>query len=487
MEAIVSIAESGRPDIYSAIAAAKNDRGGLSYGKHQASLTSGNLHKLISRYCEAPEAIYAADLKPFLPAMQAKDRVLDDNAQLKGILKRAGDSDPVMTKVQDDFFFEMFMQPAIARAKSYGLQNALSYAVFYDSWIHGSFDAIFADTVKAMGGAQPSPANEKAWIAKYVDTRLAWLNSVERLKTTAIRQEALKQLIEQGKWDLGLPFDLKRPNSIYPMSPFDLPAYLFPDPLRRLGAAAWGALGPRKGVVVVNNLSARFVQDSLIKLDLLDGKVDGNFGAGTADAVKKFQKSCGVDATGIVNAATFDKLCDRVAAIDGLKQPGPAAAGKDGFVVLPPKKKSATQVTAGSAGVTVAVATGATATALGGQETQPDAGSAAHGPATSPTDTPPPAPNPGTPPATGANGTPQDPAATPTSGSTASPPAASPPPAKTPPPSGVNAQSAPGAVVAKSHYDLGPVKIPTDAVALGLAAGFVIAVVLFCLSQRKSY
>src|ERR1043165_3820549 len=100
--------------------------------------------------------------------MEAKDRVLDDNAQLKGILKRAGDSDPVMTKVQDEFFYELFMQPALAKAKSYGLQNALSSAVFYDSWIHGSFDAIFADTAKAFGG-DPSPSNEKAWIAKYVD------------------------------------------------------------------------------------------------------------------------------------------------------------------------------------------------------------------------------------------------------------------------------------------------------------------------------
>src|SRR5262247_334022 len=128
IDASVSVFESeGRGD-YSAIARNPKDPGGLSYGKHQAALTKGTLHDLIERYCNHPEADYATALRPYLPQMKAGDRTLDRDQKLYDILKSAS-RDVTMQEVQDDFFSQRFMAPALDKFKELGFKSALSAAV----------------------------------------------------------------------------------------------------------------------------------------------------------------------------------------------------------------------------------------------------------------------------------------------------------------------------------------------------------------------
>jgi len=74
IEAIVCVVKSGRTDKYDAIATMKGDTGGLSFGRHQASLGSGNLYKLVKAYCDAPGAAWADELQPYLQEARGQER-----------------------------------------------------------------------------------------------------------------------------------------------------------------------------------------------------------------------------------------------------------------------------------------------------------------------------------------------------------------------------------------------------------------------------
>ena len=50
------------------------------------------------------------------------------------------------------------------------------------------------------------------------------------------------------------------------------------------------------------------IQEKLIALNYLSGEADGNFGALTEEAVKSFQTANGLEATGVIEQTTYDKL-----------------------------------------------------------------------------------------------------------------------------------------------------------------------------------
>ena len=100
--ALVNIFEGGRPTgNYAAVGGLRNDKGHLSYGRSQVSLMSGNLYLVIRSYCAAPGNQYGKDLESYLERMRTKDITLDEEVQLRTILREAGD-DPVMRQVQSD-------------------------------------------------------------------------------------------------------------------------------------------------------------------------------------------------------------------------------------------------------------------------------------------------------------------------------------------------------------------------------------------------
>jgi len=362
IEAIVCVVESGRTDKYDAIATMKGDTGGLSYGRHQASLGSGNLHKLVKSYCEARGAAWADELNPFLQKLEEKNVALNTDSEIKKLLRSAA-YDPVMVDVQDRFFFDEFMAPALKRWQGLRFQTALSAAVIYDSFIHGNFELIAKRvTVEA------SPENEKAWVKDYLAKRHMWLSTHSNtlLHATAIRIEALQALAENGNWDLKLPFELKRPSSHYPMTAYDLPGRLYKENdkviAQRCTPEEFGTIRLRKkSGAVPGNQRDIFIQRALVTAGFLEpGTADGNFGAGTETAIKAFQKKCKLKETGAVGPTDYVKLCE---AIDAGGLLGEAEKRPDAGLKPAPEGKGKI-VSAGGAGVATAGAVGAGAGAV---------------------------------------------------------------------------------------------------------------------------
>ena len=304
-KAIVNIFETGRlKGDYGRVTVAADDPGHLSYGRSQTTLASGNLFLLIHQYCTAPNARLGARLSPFLGRLRDRDLTLDTDFELKTILAEAG-SDPVMQKVQDQFFDASYWQPANRLAAGLNLTSALGVTTVYDSVIHGSFQRIKASTQASFQGA-PAP-DEKQWVARYLALRHAWLANHTNLllRKTVYRMTTLQELTTTNKWELEAPLKIRGIN-ITQLS-FDVGSA---DAEGDTPAPA-SAHDPNQVVLMLRvpfmrGPAVKFLQEALVKKQLLpaDG-VDGVFGPMTAELVKRFQKMANLDADGIVGVETW--------------------------------------------------------------------------------------------------------------------------------------------------------------------------------------
>jgi chitosanase len=205
--AMVNIFESssvlGR---YGAIGGLKNDKGHLSYGRSQVSLSSGHLYLLIKAYCEASDAQFGAELTPYLQRLGDKDITLDEDLNLRNILRQAG-QDPAMQRVQDAYLDRNFFQPALAAAKAAGLQQPLSQAMAYDAHIQGGW-ATCSHLVNTTLGSVGATVSEEKWIAQYLETRTAYLKRVTN-PDTSYRMVAYGTVVGANNWSLTLPFTFR--------------------------------------------------------------------------------------------------------------------------------------------------------------------------------------------------------------------------------------------------------------------------------------
>jgi len=335
IDAIVSLFESNSPARYDAVARSAGDAGGLSYGKHQAALVGGQLYRLIKMYCDTPGAKYADNFKTYLPAMEAGDRALDNDATLYALLKKAA-TDPVMQDVQDRYFRDNYMRPALQEVQTCGFVNALSCAVVYDSFIQGSWSHganIKGRTIAKVGA--PTAANEKDWISAYLATRRAWLVSKGAdLARSVYRIDALTALVTAGTWDLALPLPVSMTNYVFTLSAWDLNAHLFSDPIFRVDPDHFGVVKARLAVAPEGR--DRHVQSLMAALGLVDPVkgVDGRFGVTSANAFKAFQLSCGVPQTGVVDQDAYLLLCDAYRR----RVDPPHATSSDALRQLPPTR-----------------------------------------------------------------------------------------------------------------------------------------------------
>ncbi|HEX8735021.1 MAG TPA: peptidoglycan-binding protein [Pyrinomonadaceae bacterium] len=295
-QAIVNIFETGRVlGDYASVVSVNGDPGGLTYGKSQTTLNSGNLYLLIKAYTEAEGAIFADALRPYLERLRNQNQSLNTNLTLRNILHRAGVEDGVMLDTQDKFFDRVYWTPAISRAGAIGVETALGATVVYDSIIHGSWVRIRDRTIDRHG--RLSNVGEKPWISHYIDVRREWLanHSVPLLRRTVYRMDALRQLIRDENWDLRLPFTVRglliNEHTLTPVvvgRPVDSPRLLL---LRN---------------PFMTGEDVRRLQQALIakNVDIGDDGADGVFGPATDAAVKAFQESRGLVVDGIVGAST---------------------------------------------------------------------------------------------------------------------------------------------------------------------------------------
>ena len=204
-QAIVNIFETGKPlGDYARVTVLAGDTGGLSFGRSQVTLASGNLHKLIGAYCRAESAQFTKSLRPYLERLQQRDPALNSNRTLRQILKDSG-ADHVMCQTQDVFFDRVYWTPAEKTAAAMAITEPLGVAVVYDSKIHGSWTRI-ANRVSARLGS-PASAGERQWVEAYIRERRNWLanHSNTLLHKTVYRMDTFLQLIQENRWALALP------------------------------------------------------------------------------------------------------------------------------------------------------------------------------------------------------------------------------------------------------------------------------------------
>ncbi len=205
IQRVINCFETGRPDgdygKISIYADGPHDIRQITFGRSQTT-EYGKLRQLVQMYVDAG-GTYSEAMKAYADRIGSTPLV--DDAAFKDLLRRAGREDPVMARIQDEFFDNAYYIPALQWADTEGFALALSALVIYDSFIHsGSILWIirqrFSENPPASGG------NEKAWIAAYVRERNAWLKDHHRaaVRASAYRTADLQKEIEKGDWDLDI-------------------------------------------------------------------------------------------------------------------------------------------------------------------------------------------------------------------------------------------------------------------------------------------
>lgn len=292
-QAIVNLFETGRAlGDYAQVTLLTGDSGQLTYGRSQTTLASGNLHLLITAYCATPEAAEAASLRPYLPALDARDPALNRDMAFRALLHAAG-GDPAMQTCQDAFFDRVYWSPAVSSAAKLGLDLPLAVCVVYDSVVHGSWKAMRDRTL----AVDPDPAvHQRSWVEAYVATRRSWLanHTNPLLHKCVYRMDAFQALMEQGAWDLALPLGIRGVQLTQALlDGADAPVRV-------------SAQGDERLLKLADPLMRG---DDVRELQAALGiGVDGVFGSDTARAVKAFQASKGLSVDGIVGPATLAAL-----------------------------------------------------------------------------------------------------------------------------------------------------------------------------------
>jgi chitosanase len=203
IERVINTIETGKPagdySNISIFADGPHDVRQITYGRAQTT-EYGNLRKLIIMYSEE-NGIHSLNLKPYIDKIGSSPLVND--ATFKKLIREAGRNDPIMRKIQDKFFEEVYFLPAMKWADDNGFTLALSALVIYDSYIHSGqilwiIRNMFAESPPAAGG------NEKKWIRDYINARHDWLTNHHRpaVRKSIYRTQAFKDQIAKGNWDL---------------------------------------------------------------------------------------------------------------------------------------------------------------------------------------------------------------------------------------------------------------------------------------------
>jgi len=298
-ESIINIFETSEVlGNYGQVTVISGDTGHLTFGRSQTTLGSGNLYKLLRRYCDNGGARFGGRLEPFLPPCKRKDTRLDDDLTLHNVLRASAD-DVVMRDTQDQFFDQEYWQPAAAAADRLGLVSPLSVTVVYDSFVHGSWIRMRDRTIGKVGTV--AEADEQRWVQTYVKTRRAWLagHSREDLRATVYRMDALQRLIENDQWQLSLPLVVRdKEISEATLSATPPGCYVGPQPGSR--------------ILALQQPLPRGLDVRLVQLGLSDRgiaiRADGVFGQVSQRCVKQYQAANGLPVTGVADIALIAQL-----------------------------------------------------------------------------------------------------------------------------------------------------------------------------------
>jgi chitosanase len=183
----------------------------ISYGKHQTT-EYGNLRVLLYKYITA-KGKWASEVENYVNSVGQKP--LADCEDFIELLHKIG-HDPIMHKVQDDFFDQQYFNPALLWAKTHKFILPLSMLVIYDSFIQNGhmlwlIRRRFAEKLPDDRG------DEKKWIEEYTKAKFDWLfnHSISLYRNSSSRSAALFELILSNNWQLDLPITINVYKSKY--------------------------------------------------------------------------------------------------------------------------------------------------------------------------------------------------------------------------------------------------------------------------------
>jgi chitosanase len=218
---IINIFESGSAaGDYSNVTLIPGDSGGLTYGRSQTTLNSGNLYKLLALYFERLNEIDIGSwtvaqniLNMNLWRFKEMDQSLNNDKIIHSVLRELGSQSGLMKSVQDEFFDTVYWMTAQSMCESLELTLPLSWAIVYDGIIQGGFSIVrkrFPEVPPSKGG------DERIWITAYLKARHNWLLTniswgapYNADDITVYRPETFMNLIELQNWNLNPPLDVQ--------------------------------------------------------------------------------------------------------------------------------------------------------------------------------------------------------------------------------------------------------------------------------------
>jgi chitosanase len=214
IDTLTGIFEGGS---YCALADSPTDiRGGLSFGKHQVSEIQGTLLTLLKNYVTKPGAGEAsvATLNSHIALFNSAGTRYTGTTAQRDAFKRAlkaACTDPVMQKVQDEYFDNVYYTPAMRNAVDFGIQTALGRSMFYDIAIQAGPKRLtfYSAALSRWTAENPGTAPDEKTFLRYVNAarRSAMRKSTSRdYQASVYRPDEYDKLLEQGNLNLTSDF-----------------------------------------------------------------------------------------------------------------------------------------------------------------------------------------------------------------------------------------------------------------------------------------
>ncbi len=168
---ITAVFEGGKPDTLNTY-----DNGIISYGRHQATLSGGNLYLVLEEFTKHSTSKGSAALKSYLPRVKKKDKSLKYDKKFIQLLKEVA-YEPVMLSAQEKVFKTQYWDKSKKLAKGQGIQSALGFAFFYDTKIQGGLETDMKKARKNLGGKIGDTINgnkitEKQYLTTIIQARI---------------------------------------------------------------------------------------------------------------------------------------------------------------------------------------------------------------------------------------------------------------------------------------------------------------------------
>lgn len=214
IEQLTSIFENDTPRLQYTYCQNIRDRRGYTFGF--VGFTSGTfdgtmfLQEYIRLNPDNPLAGY-------LPAFQAIDAGPHDdqgrNPSLAGLSGfpstfRSCANDPAFIQAQQDVANDQYWLPSQRIARHIGATLPITRGELYDTYINQGEDGaeeLVRETNRAMGSAPKNGSDERAWLAKFLEFRMALLSSDPTWKNSLDRIRVYQRLLEQGNVGLRKP------------------------------------------------------------------------------------------------------------------------------------------------------------------------------------------------------------------------------------------------------------------------------------------